>query len=444
MQLSDLAHIVHGQLQGQNKEWLGVSTDTRQLQPGQLFIALKGEHFDAHDFIELAEQKGAAAAIVHRPVTSKIPLIYVPDTLQALADLAFDHQSKFSCPRIAVTGSCGKTTSKMLLANVFATVGNVLSNPASFNNAIGVPLTLLQLTADYQYAITEIGANHLKEIGVLARLVKPKVAIITNAANVHLEGFGDIDGVAKTKGEIFEGLTADGVAVINADDAKADYWRQLASAYRIITFGINQLADIYAENITLDARGNPHFTLFTPEGCCNIQLPIMGTHNVYNALIAAAAAYIFNIKLDNIRQGLENATAVSKRLVEYKGQADAIVIDDSYNANPASMLAAIQLLTQRSRQTILVMGDMLELGPRTDEFHHQVGIQAKQHGVKQLFCLGKYSESAARAFGDCGFSFENRDQLIDALKPQLNKEVTVLVKGSRGMAMEKIVAAIKK
>lgn len=443
MQLNEIEKIVQGKLCGPNIGFSGINTDTRKLNPGELFIALSGDNFDGHHFIAEAEQKGAAAALVMHPIETQMPIIIVKDTIKALADLAAHHRQQFQCPIIAVTGSCGKTTTKMFLANVFSQKGKVLANPASFNNSIGVPLTLLQLTASHDFAVTELGANHLGEIDSLSRLVQPQVSIITNAGPAHLKGFGDLDGVAKTKGEIFHGLTAEGVAIINADDAKAGYWLNKAAAYRIVTFGLSEAAEISAKEIKFNVRAQPSFVLVTPQGEITVNLPLMGRHNIYNALAAAAAAYALNIDLDSISKGLEQGEAVVKRLVEYQGQAGSIIIDDSYNANPASMLAAIELLAQRSNHSILVMGDMLELGDQTPDFHHQVGVQAKQLGIKQLFCLGEYSQSTAKAFGSLGSYYSDHNALIDALKSQLNTGVTVLVKGSRGMVMEKVVEAIR-
>lgn len=443
MQLTEVAHVIQGNLQGENLHFSAIATDSRKLNSGEVYVALVGENFDGHHFIKEVETKGAVAAIVNRPVESTMPLIIVEDTLKALADLASYHRQQFHCPIIAVTGSCGKTTTKMLLTNVFAQKGQVLSNPASFNNSIGVPLTLLQLDNNHDFAITELGANHLGEIDFLSRLVQPQVSIITNAGPAHLKGFGDLNGVAKTKGEIFNGLTAGGVAIINIDDAKAPYWLEKAAAFRIITFGLSPKADVYAKEIIFDEFAKPSFYLVTPAGYCKIKLPLMGQHNIYNALAASAAAFALGLDLNLISCGLEQAEAVVKRLVEYKGKTGAIVIDDSYNANPASMLAAIRLLTQRSNHSILVVGDMLELGEKTADFHHQMGLQAKELGVKQLFCLGEYSQLAAQSFGQSSMHFMDHASLINALKPQLNPKVTVLVKGSRGMTMEKIVEAIR-
>lgn len=443
MKLSQAAQVLHAEFQGQDAEFIGVSTDTRTLKPGQLYIALRGERFDGHDFIKDAVKAGAIGAVVSQDELTSIATIKVLNTRQALADLARFHRQQFTIPIIAVTGSCGKTTTKALLTSVFSQAGAVLSNLSSFNNDIGVPLTLLQLNAQHQYAITEMGANHAGEIAFLTHLVHPDVAIITNAAQAHLEGFGDLNGVACAKGEIFQGLGPHGVAIINADDAYAGFWKQLAGSRRIITFGIEHPADVSARHVECNPAGQPHFELVIAGQSVPVQLQLMGEHNVANALAAAAAGYAQCLPLPLIQAGLNAAAAEKRRLVEQRSPTGALIIDDSYNANPLSVRAAIRLLAVRPGERILVIGDMRELGEKAAQYHQEIGAEAKNCGIEQLFCYGDLTRHAANAFGKKAYFFNDRDQLIQALKPQLRDQVTVLVKGSKSMQMDLVVAALR-
>ncbi len=443
MKLSQITQILSGQLTGADVSFDGVSTDTRSLTQGQLYIPLRGEKFDGHNFINDAAKAGAVAAIISQDVVTSIPTFRVVNTRVALIELARFHRMQFSIPFIAVTGSCGKTTTKSLLASVFSQCGNVLSNPKSFNNDIGVPLTLLQLNNSYHYAITEMGANHPGEIAFLTHLVHPDVAIITNAAQAHLEGFGSVDGVACAKGEIFQGLGPHGVAIINADDDHAGFWKQLAGSHRVITFGLENKAEVTAKNIVFNEKGQPSFDLVIGENQIAVQLQLLGEHNVHNALAAAAAAYAQALPLSAIQSGLSQADAEKHRLNEHRTKENALIIDDSYNANPLSMLAAIKLLAQRSGKRILVIGDMRELGEDAMHYHQQLGIQAKGLGIEHLYCVGELTRHAAQSFGKQGHFFSNREELVQTLKDQLNENVTILIKGSRSMQMDQIVTALK-
>jgi UDP-N-acetylmuramoyl-tripeptide--D-alanyl-D-alanine ligase len=443
MKLSQAAQLLHAELRGSDAQFNGVSTDSRTLKNGQLYIALRGEKFDGHDFIKDAVTAGAVGALVSQEVATSIPVIKTTNTRQALGELARFHRQQFAIPIIAVTGSCGKTTTKALLASVFSQAGKVLANPSSFNNDIGVPLTLLQLTPQHQYAVTELGANHAGEIAFLTHLVHPQVAIITNAAQAHLEGFGDLNGVACAKGEIFQGLGADGVAVINADDHYASFWRQLAGSRRIITFGVNHPADVMAQNIQYNADGQPGFELSIAGQSVSVQLQLMGEHNVHNALAAAAAGYAQGLSLSLIQAGLDAAIPEKRRLVEQRSPEGALIIDDSYNANPLSMRAAIHLLARRTGERILVIGDMRELGAEASRYHQEIGKEAKDSGIEQLFCYGDLARYAADAFGKKAYFFADRSELVQALKPHLREQVTVLIKGSNSMQMDQVVAALR-
>ncbi len=443
MKLSQAAQILNAEHRGPDAEFQGVGTDSRKIKKGQVYIALRGEKFDGHDFINQAIQAGAAAVIVSRDETCTVPLLKVVNTRQALAELARFHRQQFNIPFIAVTGSCGKTTTKTLLRSVFAQAGPVLASINSFNNEIGVPLTLLELNSQHEYAVIEMGANHAGEIAFLTHLVHPDVAIITNAAAAHLEGFGSIEGVACAKGEIFQGLSSHGAAIINADDSHANFWRQLAGSRKILSFGVENTADVMARHIDLNENGQASFDLEIDSESIAIQLQLIGVHNIHNALAAAAAGHALGLTIKQIQAGLNAGVAEKNRLVEQRSSEGALIIDDSYNANPLSMLAAIRLLAQRSGERILVMGDMRELGEDSLQYHHNIGIEAKQMGIEQLYCYGDHSRHAAQAFGKKAYFFTDQAELIQALKSQLSSEVTMLVKGSRSMQMDKIVAALR-
>jgi len=369
-------------------------------------------------------------------------LLQVNDTHKALTQLAAYHRAKMQATIIAVTGSCGKTTTKSLLASVFSQQAETLANSSSFNNNIGVPLTLLKLKSKHRYAICEIGANHPGEIATLTHLVKPNIAIITNAAAAHLEGFGDIDGVACAKGEIFQGLQADGIAIINADDAHADFWKKQLGEHRIVTFGIKNNADVMATDIQLNARLQASFQLVTPAGKIQVTLALMGEHNIMNALTAAAAAYAANIAIPKIKKGLALTQAVDKRLIEKTGYRNAVIIDDSYNANPLSTSAAIALLAKRAGDSMLVLGDMLELGENADQLHKTIGQLAKKEGINTLYCIGKHCKHTAAAFGENAHHFEDHASLIKTLRDHLHENMTVLIKGSNSMNMHQVTEAL--
>lgn len=442
MKLSQVAKIVSSDFNGKDEEFESVSADTRTLQPGTLFVALQGSRFDGNNFVEKARERGAVGALVTRIIEIELPLILVSDTLTALAQLANYQRKQIQLPIIAVTGSCGKTTTRALLASIFRQCSNILVSEKSFNNSIGVPLTLLRLRAEHNYAVIELGANRPGEISSLTQLVRPAIGIITNAAPAHLEGFGSIEGVANAKGEIFQGLSGNGVAVINADDCFANFWHSLVGKRRVITFGVNHPADITAKNIKTNSAAQPAFQLITPKEEICIQLPLIGVHNVSNALAAASAAYAEGLSLAAIKTGLEAVSAVTGRLAEQKGYRGAIIIDDSYNANPLSVSAAIDVLAKRKGNSILVFGDMLELGENCHQFHRKIGERALQSGIQQLFCYGNFTQLTAKTFGKNAYHFNNQNQLLSALKDQLHENCVVLIKGSFSMNMSRIVRAL--
>ena len=419
-----------------------VGTDSRRLPADALFVALSGPNFDGHEFIAAARQQGARAALVSRWVTDPLPQLRVADTRLTLGRLAASWRTRFTGPLIALTGSNGKTTLKEMLAAILRRRGSTLATEGNLNNDIGVPLTLLRLNAEHGYAVIEMGANHHGEIAYLTGLARPDVAIVNNAGPCHLEGFGDVAGVARAKGEIFQGLSATGVAIVNRDDPHADDWIGLNPGRRIVDFGLDRPAAVSAR--ILDAATN-RFRLIVPTGETEIRLPLPGRHNVRNALAAAAGALAAGATLDDIRQGLESLHDVGGRLQRLRGRHGGMVIHDAYNANPASLAAALHTVGARPGRKWLVLGDMRELGPVASELHAQSGQEARTTGFERLYALGEHSRAAAAAFGEGGQHFTDLEALMDALSRDLKRSAespTILIKGSRGMRMERVVAVL--
>lgn len=440
MMLSEAAKALGAKLTGPDCQFEAVSTDTRNIQAGSLFVALKGERFDGHDYIQLAKQQGAVGVICDRDLDADIAYIKVHDTRMALGELAAYWRQKLKITVVGLTGSNGKTTVKEMLTAILSEVAEVASTRGNFNNDIGLPLTLLEMRGNHRYAVIEMGANHAGEIEYLTHLTKPDVAILNNAGPAHLEGFGSLQGVAQAKGEIFSGLTANGVAIINVDDEFADYWISLCDDHKKIFFGLDESAMITTSSELRSYQGE--FILETPDGSIEISLPVPGLHNLKNALAASAAAIALNIDLETIKKGLEKFSGVKGRLQFYRGFSDALVIDDSYNANPMSFRVAIDVLATQQKTKILVLGDMGELGADAAELHFKTGEYAKQKGIDYLLATGKLGEYAAEGFGDHGQFYKNKSDLITDVKLQMNEGVAVLVKGSRSMHMEEVVTAL--
>ncbi|MEO8400377.1 MAG: UDP-N-acetylmuramoyl-tripeptide--D-alanyl-D-alanine ligase [Gammaproteobacteria bacterium] len=440
--LSSIAKQLGIQLACQDVTFHGISSDTRTLAPGNLFIAIRGEQFDGHCFVAEAAEKGAFALLVSERVDSTLPQLLVEDTIQALGTIAGHWRNQFTLPLIGVTGSNGKTTLKNMLAAILRAAcdnqsADVLATDGNLNNNIGLPLNLIRLNEKHRYAVLEMGMNHFGEIEYLTKLAKPTVAIINNAAAAHLEGLKDVAGVAKAKGEIFLGLDQNGTAILNADDAHFNYWRELIGHRKMYSFGLKNPADVTA---TLSAKQT--MTIKTPHGEIAVQLPLLGTHNIMNALAATAGALALNIDLAAIKAGLESVQPAPGRMRQYVLANNIKVIDDTYNANPFSLQAAIDALAEFSGTKILILGDMRELGENAEQFHATAGQHILAAGINYLFTLGSLSASATKSFGQNAQHFSDRDPLIAALKPLLKNDVTVLVKGSRSMRMEKIVADI--
>lgn len=429
--------------QAKNISFTGVSIDSRTIQTGNLFIAIRGERLDGHEYLEEAIKKGAAAAIVDHAIEASIPLIVVPNTTLALGTLAHAWRKQFHLPVVALTGSCGKTTTKAILANVFEQQGKTLATQGTLNNEIGAPLTLLQLNPSHKFAAIELGANHPGEIAYTAALTEPSVALITNIAPVHLEGFGSLEGVANAKSEIYAALSPQGTAILNQDDAFFPLFKKQNADRPHITFGLTNKSDVHANDIETTAEGFSKFTLHYRHETCTVILPLLGRHNVMNALAAAAAALALNISLAVVKAGLETVAPVNKRMNKYKTFNGAVLIDDTYNANPTAFLAAIDFLTQQEGKKILVTGDMGELGPQAAHYHEQLGHQAKDKGIDYLFAVGNLSAHTAKAFGEHGMHFAGKPALIAHLRQTVTPEHVVLVKGSRSAKMEEVVEGLK-
>jgi UDP-N-acetylmuramoyl-tripeptide--D-alanyl-D-alanine ligase len=456
MKLSEAASVLEGKMVGMDAEFFSVSTDTRKIAQGDLFVALRGEHFDGADFIAQAMQSGAVAALVNEDSVGKLasmlspqssivnpgfPILLVRDTRLALGKLAAYWRRQFQVTLVAITGSNGKTTVKEMTASILRGAagedGAVLATRGNLNNDIGMPLTLLQLNARHRYAVIEMGMNHFGEIDYLTRIAVPQIALINNASGAHLEGLGSVEGVARAKGEIFEGLQSCGTAIINADDDHAPLWRKLAGAHSLLEFGLNDGADVsgswrpHEQGFLLEAK--------TPKGNFSVAMQVPGEHNARNALAATAVAIAMDIPLESIAKGLELFSGVAGRMQRKQGRNGALVIDDTYNANPASMRAAIQVLAQAGGRRVLVLGDMGEMGGNAGEFHAEIGRLAGASGIEKLYALGEMSRIAAREFGAKAEHFGQVEDLQRALEKELHAGTTVLVKGSRFMKMERVV-----
>lgn len=426
-------------------EFHGFSIDTRTIQPGNLFIALSGSKVDGHDFVQAAMEKGAAAALVTRPVACALPQLVVSDAVLALGKLSAAWRNQFNIPFIAITGSNGKTTLKNMVAAICIAAcddqeDQVLATRGSLNNHIGLPLTLGRLDKKQRYAAIEMGMNHFGEIEYLTRLTKPNVAVITNAAAAHLEGLGDVGGVARAKSEIFDGLQHTGTAVINRDDAFFPFWRERIGTHAYLTFGFHPDADIHVS--TSDDDLHQAVSIKTPKGLISIHLPLLGRHNLMNAAAATACAIATGIELEAIKRGLEKIKPAPGRLEIHTLTNGIRVIDDTYNANPFSLQAAVDTLAGFHGKKILVLGDMKELGTNAQALHTNAGTQIRDAGIDYLFTYGELSSNAAKAFGQGAYHFDKQEELISALKPFLVDTTTILVKGSRSMRMEKVVAGI--
>ena len=437
--LSGIQAPLRGTLIGKDCSFDGVSTDSRTITPGQLFVALKGENFDAGDFVSEAAKKGACAAVVSRPVELDIPRLQVEDTLLALGQLGSLNRSRSQAGIAAVTGSQGKTTVKEMLGAILAEAGETWVTRGNLNNAIGVPLSLLGLEQQHRFAVIELGANAVGEIAYSVALVKPHVAVLTNATPTHLEGFGSLAGVVQGKGEIVEGLAEDGVAVLNADDPHYLNWVNRAGRRRTVSFGCrNAEAQFRAIDPVIGKTGQVQFELRTPQGSRMASLKLLGRHNAINAAAAAAAAVQMGVSLEAVISGLARVRAVKGRMCLMTGREGATVIDDSYNASPSSFKAAIDLLAEFEGERLLIMGDMAEMGNESASAHTEVGEYARQRKINRLWATGNLSRLAVNAFGSGGRLFSDQEALIGACQDILGDSTTLLIKGSRSASMDKV------
>ena len=416
----------------------GVCIDSRQVKPGNLFIAIRGERFDGQLFIKDAVDHGAVAVLCTEAIQGMdVPQLVVADTIRALAIVATAHRKKCSCAVIALTGSNGKTTVKEMIAAILPQPS--YATPGNLNNHLGVPLSVLQLKDEHRYAVFELGANHLGEIAYTVAIVQPQVTLINNIAPAHIEGFGSIEGVASAKGEIHQGLAVNGTAVINDDDTYAHSWDSLLANRSTLRFSVVNKTAVHARDICFNKEGCGQFILVLPSGEALVELQVAGIHNVSNALAAAACTHALGISLLEIAAGLRRFAGVAGRMTFLKGKNNALVIDDTYNANLRSSLTALDVLAKRQGRRIFVFGDMGELGPWSEMHHQEVGEVARDHGIEMLMTCGTRSECAARAYGVTAKHYHHQEELVHDLLNQLDANTTVLIKGSRSSMMEKIV-----
>ena len=449
MRLHEAAQALNARAVGADVEITSVSTDTRGLPAGCLFVALKGPRFNGHGFAAKALELGAAAVMVEAGANLDVsPALVVDDTRLALGRLAAWHRANMPAKLVAITGSNGKTTVKEMVAAILseeAGADAVLATSGNLNNDIGMPLTLLRLTPAHRYAVIEMGMNHPGELTYLSGLARPDAAMVNNALRAHLEGLGSVEAVARAKGEIYEGLKEDGIAIVNADDAHAGLWRAANHSRKTLSFGFSRDADISVR--TLDdtmatwqlGSAQTALRLSTPIGMIETDLHVPGEHNLANAAAATACAIALGAGPTAIARGLAHFNGVKGRLQVHPCILGATLIDDTYNANPDSILAAIQVLAERGGTRILVLGDMGELGPGATALHREVGEKARAAGIERLLCLGEMSVHTAQGFGPGAMHFERIEELLAEVECALGPGVTVLVKGSRFMQMERVV-----
>ncbi|MCC5861646.1 MAG: UDP-N-acetylmuramoyl-tripeptide--D-alanyl-D-alanine ligase [Gammaproteobacteria bacterium] len=443
--LAEVALVTGGELIGPDSAFDGVSIDTRTLTRGNLFVALVGPRFNGHDFVEIARSAGAAGVLVGRAVDAPVPQVLVPDPLQALQRLAAHWRRGFAGPVIGLTGSNGKTTVKEMLRAILAERGPVMATRGNLNNEIGVPLTLLRLARRHRAAVVEMGANHAGEIARLTTLVQPTVGLVTNAGPAHLEGFGSLDGVAQAKGELFRELPEHATAVVNADDRYAPLWLEYCARRPVVRFGLEAEAEFTARDVR--SAGDAvaprlYFRLVCPLGEGDVQLPMAGEHNVRNALGAAAAAVAAGASLADVKTGLATCRNPAGRLQPLAGRGGAVVFDDSYNANPGSVRAAIATLAALPGRRWLVLGDMGELGEQAEALHAELGQAARAAGLDGLLCIGPLAAAAAAAFGAAGRVAADLDEAEALLVPEFAPGTTVLVKASRAAGLDRLVARL--
>ncbi|MEX2496720.1 MAG: UDP-N-acetylmuramoyl-tripeptide--D-alanyl-D-alanine ligase [Woeseia sp.] len=448
--LLQAAEVVRGTLHGADLPFRGVSTDTRTLNAGELFFALRGPNYDGEEFIPRAGANGAVGAVAQDLVDGQLPVIEVKDVRRALGALAAEWRRRVPATIIGLTGSNGKTTLKELIAACLSQAGPTLATRGNLNNDVGLPLMLCEMGQQHRFAVIEMGANHVGEIAYLTSLAMPHIAVITNAGPAHLEGFGSIEAVASAKGEILQGASSPEWAILNADDKYYPLWKKLARRSQVASFGLASDADFRAVDVNVSASGST-FTLLAADrrtgsprsGELRIRLPLPGRHNVAHACAAAAVASVLGMEGELIERALASVQPVAGRLRPLRGIAGATLYDDSYNANPASVVAAAEYLAACNGKGWLVLGDMRELGDDAAELHRSVGEAARKAGVTRLFATGPLARNAVDAFGPRAEWFETVEELVGELRRTVSQDVNVLVKGSRSMHMERVVQALR-
>ncbi len=443
--LQTLADVLNAELIGTDTQIDSVTTDTRQVTQGALFIALKGEKFDAHDFAADAVKAGAGALLVSKHLPVEVPQLVVADTRIALGQLGGWVRQQVPARVVGLTGSSGKTSVKEMTAAILRECGNVLYTAGNFNNDIGVPLTLLRLTAEHDFAVIEMGANHLGEIAYTTALARPETALVNNLSAAHLEGFGSLAGVARAKGEIFDGLPEDGIAVINADNNDWANWQHKLDSKTVWRFSptFGEGIDFSATDVKISPL-NTAFTLHSPQGSIDVSLPVPGRHNIANALAAAALAMSVGASTENVRAGLATLQSVKGRLFPIVLSEGKTLLDDSYNANVGSMTAAAQVLSEMPGYRVMAVGDMAELGAESESCHRQVGEAIRDASIDKVFSIGHDSRIISDVSG-CGEHLEDKAALTARLTSLLSEHavITVLIKGSRSAAMEQVVRALQ-
>ena len=440
MSMQEAARVLGVDGQFADVTFSSVSHDTRTLMPGSLYVALRGERLDGHEFIKDAIAKGAAGLLVDHEADYDLPSLVVPDTLLGLQLLASEWRSRFFCPVVGITGSNGKTTVKEMVGAILQKAGQTLVTRGNYNNHIGVPLTLLELKPEHDFAVIEMGMNHAGELSQLTAMVRPNVVVINNAAAAHLEGLGSVENVARAKGEIIEGLNHNGIAILNGDDEFISLWQQLAATRQTLTFGFSEACEVRGVDVVTGPENT--MTVRHAGGEFELVLSVPGRHNLSNALAASAVALSLDIDPDVIVQVLKEFQGVKGRMQMLQHASGACIIDDTYNANPASLDAALQVLAGRPGKKILVLGDMGELGADTAAMHLGVGERVASLGIDQVLTMGNLTAATSKAFGDNGHHFKQIDDLSKVARENLHRDTTMLIKGSRAMGMERLVKAL--
>lgn len=444
--LSEIASKLDARVVGDDVVFNAISTDTRQIKDGDLFVAIRGDNFDGHEYLDTAQSKNAVAALVDHELNKDLPQLVVADTRIGLGQLAAAWRQKSKAVVVAVTGSNGKTTLKELIASILSTQDSVLATQGNLNNDIGLPITLTRLQ-DEAFAVVELGANHPGEIDYLSNIAAPDVAVLNNAGRAHLEGFGSLDGVAKAKLEITQGLSKNGVFIYNADDCYAPMWRDASLGFNCLTFGMEKKADIAsaAESSAIDwqdGKATNNFKVITPIGEFVVCLSLLGKHNQMNALAAIAVAVALNIDVNKIIKGLALVQPVKGRLFPVKGNNNCRLIDDSYNANPDSVIAAINVLKDIEGRKTLILGDLAELGADNQYAYQELGRVASEAGLDRVLTVGSASKATSDSFGVAGQHFNGKKVLLDSIQNELTANDVILVKGSRSASMETVVAGL--